>query len=141
LFKYFGDKKVSFKTILTVVVSPAELSLDEAVPQGKEVVLCLGILLFDSLVELVLLDELGAWFDVGGCGLLSQVEEVDVGLHETFREKLDSDVLWADFLCKLEVTFVLEILATACHLGRATSLFASNLLSVLLKHSRLGCGD
>jgi len=86
LFKYFGDRQVGFKTILTVLVSPAELSLDEAVPQGDEVVFCLGILLFDSLVELVLLDKLRAWFDVGGCGLLGQVEEVDVGLHETFRE-------------------------------------------------------
>ena len=92
-FKYFSDRKVGFKTILAVLVSPAELGLYEAVPQGEEVVLCLSVLLLDSLVELVLLDKLGTWFDVGRGGLLSEVEEVDVGLHVTFRKKFDSEVL------------------------------------------------
>ena len=99
---------------------------------------CLVQSFLHLLVQFLLLNELVTWLNLGRRSLVGKVEEINVGLHETFAEQLDSDIHLVLTLLQFETTILSNcVLAYDARNSRFLGLLA--LSSILLQHLCLSC--
>ena len=138
--KHFCDGEILFKTLLAVPVTPVHFSLNQTVFEDCEAFSILVVLLLDSLVQLVFFHELWTWLDVRGSRFVSQVEEIDVGLHKSLGKEFNSNRLFGHLLVKLEVALLLKVLSATSQVGSRSSFLGSILLGILVEYSSFsGC--
>ena len=128
---------VSLETVASRAITPVQFTLFQSFAHVGQLLRCLLQSLLHLLVQFLLLNKLVAWLNLGRRRLISQVEEIDVGLHETFAEELDSHVHLVLALLQFETTVLPDgVLANDARDGRFLGLLA--LSSVLLEHLGLG---
>ena len=99
---HLGHLLVSLETVTCLLVTPVELTLLQGLTDEDQLLGSLLKALLHLLVQLLLLDKLVTWLDLRWRSLISQVEEVNISLHETVSKQLNADIHLIFPLLKLE---------------------------------------
>ena len=137
LLKHLSHLLVDEEALAHLLLTPVELSLLKFVTdvgQGLGVLLELNL---DLFVEFLIFQVLLTWLNGGGSGVGSQVEEVNISLHEALGKEANANAHLVNLFLQLE-TSVFLLNSETCPTGDSGFLSLLACSSILLEHLGLG---